>query len=118
MWTQALLILASASLSSLLTLALGFYLFDRHYKRRLMAELDQRADAYRQSFQEVLDDEAEKIGQTIETRVRRGVLDAVASLPSSEVIKDTTQSVVRTGVDLVEAGLSTFLGTKPRKPGT
>ncbi len=115
MWTQALLILASALLSSLLTLALGFYFFDRHYKKRLLVEIDGRADAYRQRFQEVLDDEVEKIGNTIETRVRQGVLDAVASLPSSEVIRGTTQSVVQTGVDLVESGLSTFLGT--RKPG-
>ncbi len=115
MWTQALLILASAALSSLTTLALGYYLFESRYKPRLMAEVDQRAEAYRRRFQEVLDAEAEKLGETLETRVRQGVLDAVASLPSSEVIQGTTQTVVQTGVDLVEAGLSTFLGT--RKPG-
>lgn len=116
MWTQALLILASASLSSLLTLALGFYLFDRHYKQRLLADIDERVAAYQQQFQDVLDDEGEKLGRNIENRVRQGVLDAVASLPSTEVIQGTTQNVVQTGVDLVEAGLSTFLGAKkPRK---
>ncbi len=115
MWTEALLILASASLSSLLTLALGFYLFDRHYKKRLLLEIDARAETYRQRFQQVLDGEVEKLGETVETRVRQGVLDAVASLPSTEVIQGTTQSVVQTGVDIVEAGLSTFLGQ--RKPG-
>ena len=115
MLTYAVMILASASLSSLLTLGLGFYYFDRRYKERLLTEIDARADAYRRSFQAVLDDEVERVGQTIETRVRQGVLDAVASLPSSEVLQGTTQSVVQTGVDLVEAGLSTFLGTKPRK---
>ncbi len=114
MWTQALMILASALLSSVLTLALGFYYFDRRYKEQLTAELDQRAEAYRRRFQEILDQEAEKLGKNIETRVRQGVLDAVASLPSTEVIQETTQSVVKTGVDLMEAGLSTFLGTKPR----
>ena len=113
MWTDALLILASALLSSLLTLALGFYLFDRHYKPRLLAEIDDRADAYRQQFEELLDAEVETVGETIERRVRQGVLDAVASLPSSEVIQGTTQSAVKTGVDLVEAGLSAFLGKKP-----
>ena len=115
MWTQALLVLASASLSSVLTLALGFYIFDRHYKQRLLSELDDHAETYRQRFQEILDEEGEKIGADIETRVRQGVLDAVASLPSSEVIQETTHNVVQTGVDLMEAGLSTFLGTKPRK---
>ncbi len=113
MWTQALMILAGAVISSVLTLALAYWLFDRHYKARLMKEIDQRADAHRERFQEVLDQEVDKVGKTIETRVRQGVLDAVASLPSTEVIQETTQSVVRTGVDLVEAGLSTFLGKKP-----
>ena len=115
MWIQALIILASAVLASCLTLALGFYFFDRHYKQRLMDEIDARADAHRERFKQVLDDEVEHVGQTIETRVRQGVLDAVASLPSSEVVQGTTQNVVQTGVDLVEAGLSTFLGKKPTK---
>ena len=115
MWTQALMILASALIASMLTLALGFYLFDRHYKRRLMNEIDARADAHRQRLREMLDDEVDKAGRTIETRVRQGVLDAVAALPSSEVIQGTTQNVVQTGVDLVEAGLSTLLGKKPNK---
>ncbi len=114
MWTQALMILASALLASSLTLALGFYYFDRRYKKRLMAEIDARADAYRQLFQEVLDEEVESVGRTIETRVRQGVLDAVASLPSSEIVQGATQNVLHTGVDMVEAGLSTLLGKKPR----
>ncbi len=115
MWTQALMILGGAVLSSVLTLALAYYFFEHRYKQRLLKEIDQLADAQRQRFKEVLDEEVEKAGETIETRVRQGVLDAVASLPTSEVIQETTQSVVRTGVDLVEAGLSTFLGKKPRK---
>ena len=114
-----LVILASASLSSLLTLALGFYLFDRRYKPRLMAEMDRRVDAYRRQFQELLDDEVERLGDTVESRVRQGVVDAVASLPSSEVVKGATQSVVKTGVDLVEAGLSGLLGSNKRdKPSS
>ncbi len=115
MWTQALMILAGAVVSSVLTLVLAYRYFDRYYKKRLMKEIDQRADDHRRRFQGMLDEEIEKAGKTVETRVRQGVLDAVASLPSSEVIQDTTQSVVQTGVDLVEAGLSTFLGKKPRK---
>ncbi len=115
MWPQALMILASALLSSFLTLALAFYYFDRHYKKRLLGEIDQRAEVYRRRIQHVLDQEIESAGKAIETRVRRGVLDAVASLPSTEVIQGTTQNVVKTGVDLVEAGLSKFLGAKPGK---
>ncbi len=115
MWTQVLLILGGAVVSSILTLVLAYRFFDRHYKTRLMKEIDERADTHRRRFQDMLDEEIEKAGDTVETRVRQGVLDAVASLPSSEVIQGTTQSVVQTGVDFVEAGLSTFLGKKPGK---
>lgn len=109
------MILAGAVVSSALTLGVAYYFFERHYRQRLEEELDQKVDEYQQRFQEVLDDEVRKVGTVIETRVRKGVLDAVASIPSSEVIQGTTQSVVQTGVDLVEAGLETFLGTKRKR---
>ncbi len=109
------MILIGAVLSSALTLGVAYYFFERHYKKRLEKELDEKADEYQERFQEVLDAEVQKVGTVIETKVRKGVLDAVASIPSSEVIQGTTQSVVQTGVDLVEAGLETFLGTKRKR---
>ena len=109
------MILGSAMLASACTLGLAGYLFDRRYKKRLEAELEERVEAYRRRFQAVLDEEIERLGDLIEERVRKGVLDAVASLPSSEVVRETTQSVARTGLDLMEAGLGTLLGAKPRK---
>ncbi len=89
------MILGSAVLASVCTLGLAGYLFDRRYKKRLEAELDERVEAYRKRFQ--------------------AVLDAVASLPSSEVLRETTRSAAKTGLDLMEAGLGTLLGTPRRK---
>ena len=118
MWIQALITVLGAVLSSALTLGLAYAFFEKHYKLRLQRELDEQVEDYLQRFRALLDEEVEKVekvGMTIETRVRKGVLDAVAALPSSEVIQGTAQSAVQTGVDLVETGLQAFLGTKPRK---
>lgn len=115
MWTQALLILASAVAASLMTLAVAYLLFERSYKQRLRREVDQQVDLYRQQFQEILDREGVKLGNLIEERVRKGVVDGVRSLSSPEHLQETTQSVVKTGVDLAEAGLSAILRTEPRK---
>jgi len=115
MWIQALLIVLGAVLSSALTLGLVYLFFEKRYKLRLQQEIDERVEVYLENFRDVLDEEVDKVGKTIETRVRKGVLDAVAALPSSAVIQETTQSAVQTGVDLVEAGLKTFLGGSSRK---
>lgn len=109
------MMLFGAMLSSVLTLGLGLFFFDRYYKQRLRREMDDRFDDYTRRLKEAIGEEAEKAGDLIEKKVRDGVLGAVASIPSSEVLQGTTQNVVRTGVDLVEAGLNTFLGAKPRK---
>ena len=115
MWTQALITLLGAMLSSALTLSLAFYFFERRYKDQLRREIEERADETIEQLRQVLDAEVEKAGDMVEERVRQGVLKAVASIPSSEVLQGTTQNVVQTGVDLVEAGLNTFLRSTPRK---
>ena len=113
--SQVLVIAASALLSSGLTLTLAFLLFDRSYKRRLQREIDERLAAFVRDLQRAIDQEVVKAGDLIETRVRQGMLEAIANIPSPQVIQKTTDTVVKTGVDLVEAGLNTFLGGKSRK---
>ena len=115
MWAQALIVLLGALVSSILTVGLGLFVFDRYYKSRLRDEADERIEDYTQRLRQAIGEEVDSAGEVIAQKVRTGVLDAVASIPSPEVLQETTQSVVRTGVDLVEAGLNTFLGTKPRK---
>ncbi|MEM7354365.1 MAG: hypothetical protein AAF657_26400 [Acidobacteriota bacterium] len=110
-----MLVLLGAVASSVLTLGLGFLFFDRYYKRRLEREMDERFSDYSQRLQATIAEEAEKAGDSIAKKVRVGVVEGITSIPSSEVLQGTTQNVVKTGVDLVEAGLSTFLGAKSRK---
>jgi len=109
-----LLVVTSALLSSGLTLTVAFYFFDRYYKHRLQREMDDRVAAYTKELQEAIDQEIVKAGDVIESKVQQGMLEAISSIPSSQVIQKTTDTVVKTGADLVEAGLSTFLGGRPR----
>lgn len=106
---------ASALLASILSLALAFWFFERYYKRRLKREIDEIFESYLERLRETLAEEASKAGDLMEKKVQHGLLAAVSNLPSPEVLQKTTDSVVKTGVDLVEAGLSTFLGNKSRK---
>ncbi|MEO1368939.1 MAG: hypothetical protein AAFX50_17315 [Acidobacteriota bacterium] len=89
-WWQLLLMVATAALSSLLTLALAYYVFDRRIRPDLEKQLDETLD---------------ELGADIEARVRRGVRDGVrdgvASLPSAEVIERATRTAARSSVDLL-----------------
>lgn len=116
MESPLLIILASAVAASLLTVVLAFYLFDRWYKKRLERELDERVDAYRRLFHEEFERHGERLGALIEERVRKGIVDGVAALPSPETLRETTRTVARTGVDLMEAGLGALLsGKRPKR---
>ena len=94
-------ILLTALLSSLLTLGLGYWIFDRRLKQRLLDEIDHHVAAA-----------VEEMGREVEERVKRGVIEGVASLPSTEVLAGAGRTAARSGVDLV----STLLGMG-RRPG-
>ena len=101
MLLQLLTILSTAVLSSLLTLALAYWYFDRRLKRRL----DQRLTELQEEF-----------GSVIQERVRRGVLEGVASIPSAEVLKDTGQTLSAAAGDLVRNSIGTLLGGSSADP--
>lgn len=101
MWMSLLWVLLTALLSSLFTLGLGYWVFDRHLKQRLLDEIDHHVDAA-----------VEEMGREVEARVKQGVVDGVASLPSTEVLAGAGRTAARSGVDMV----STLLGMG-RRPG-
>ncbi|MEM9556528.1 MAG: hypothetical protein AAGC60_19880 [Acidobacteriota bacterium] len=95
--TLAIALLA-AVVSSLLTLGGAWWIYRHRVREQLERELEDRVRS-------ALDD----LGEVVEARVRRGVLDAVASLPSTELLADTTRTAARTGAQIVGAGLDTLL---------
>ncbi len=106
MLTQFLFALLTAVLASALTLGAAYYLFQRRWRPRLEDELRAR--------EAELDKKLEDYGEEIRERVRQGIVDGVAAIPSSETIREGTRSLAKTGADIVSAGLETLLGTSSR----
>lgn len=101
---EVLTIVATAVLTSVCTLGVVWWVYTRRLRPALEQELERKIAR--------LEDE---LGQLIRARVRQGVLDAVASLPSTNVLRETQKTMVRTAGDLVEGGLAVLWGEKPKR---
>jgi hypothetical protein len=99
MLVEAVKILATALLSSAVTL----WLVALYFRRYLLPQVER-------DFQQVIDRAIEEMGRTVEERVKKGVLEGVASIPSAEMLQSTTRAAAQTGVDLVGAGINALLG--------
>ena len=97
---QSLIVIITALLSSIFTVVLAWYVYKRYLARSVEAQLDARL---------------EELGELIESRVRKGVLDAVASIPSTEVLRGATDTVAKTGATLIQEGLNTLLGGRKKR---
>lgn len=101
MLSQALVILLTALLSSLFTLGLAYY-----FLRKLIQERGE------ETVKEITERFKNEVGPELEQRVAQGVRSGFASLPSREVIRDTTRNMAKTGVDIVGDTLKPFLKPK------
>lgn len=106
MLTELAKILATALVSSLVTLWMIALFFNRVLLPRLERD-----------FQEKIDLAIEEMGRTVEERVKRGVLDGVAAIPSTEMLQNTTRAAAQTGIDLVGAGIDALLGGRRDRRG-
>lgn len=98
MLSQFGVVIATALLSSVFTLGIGYVVLHRYMRKQFEAGLK---EAIRRINAEV--------GPEIESRVKKGVRDGVKSLPSREVLKETTWNMARTGAELVNEGIKPFL---------
>ena len=100
-------IIATAVLSSLLTLCVVAIWAHFYFQPRL-----------RNSLQEELDEQVESaakvLSERVEEGVRRGLVEGVRNLPSREVLEGASRSLARTGAELVSDRLNQIFGG-PRK---
>ena len=97
------MLLAVAVVSSLLTLGLlvlGVRYWWQHTGRE---EVERRVDEMGDELQE-----------KIRHGVKQGIADGIDDLPK-DVVRSTTRSMTQTGMDIVEEGISTLLGSPPRR---
>jgi hypothetical protein len=94
--------LLTALLSSAVTLGLGYLALRRWWLPRIEAEVEAR---YRAHLAEALD----RLGEVVQERVRRGVVEGAAELSSPEGLRGTAESVAgslgKVGAELLARGL-------------
>lgn len=101
MLSQLGIVVATAMLSSLLTLGIGYLVLQGYMRRQFEAGL-------RETIRRI----NAEVGPEIEARVKKGVKEGVKSLPTREVLKETTWNMARTGAELVNEGIKPFLKKK------
>jgi len=105
---QVIMIVATAVLSCLLTVAVAAAFF-RVYAARVEQRLEQR-------LHDKLAETAEEVGEAIEIRLRKVVRDAVGDFKSAGLAAGATRSVAITGAELVQEGLRILMGGSPKPP--
>jgi uncharacterized membrane protein YfbV (UPF0208 family) len=108
MVAQLLILFATALLSSLFTCAGLWWL----YQHRLRQALDEQLAVALEELDARLQTAIGTLGDTVEERVRTGVVKGVAAIPSHDVLADTTRTVAKTGAQLAERGLNVLLGRR------
>lgn len=93
MWTQALIVVSTSLLTSVLTLGLAWLLFDRYLKARIRAEVEVTA---------------EQLGSRFKQQVSEGVREGIGN-GLSDLRKKAAKSAARGGFDLIEENLNLWL---------
>jgi hypothetical protein len=110
MFPELLLAVLTAVLAALLasacTLGAAWWLWERRLRPRVEADFEARLAAVRA-----------EMGETIRERVRQGILDGVAAIPSLDVVRGAQKTVADAAVELVRGGLSSLLGGPGRPRG-
>lgn len=99
MLQTAFVIMATAMLSSAITLACAWLWLQRTWRR----EMERRLDALH-----------DDIGRTVEVRTRRAVAEALSDVNAGDVLRDATWKAARSGSDLLSEGFTAFFGKRKR----
>lgn len=91
----AVLVLATAVLSSAITLIAGSWMMRRYWEKEMELRLRQLHD---------------DIGRTVETRVRRAVTESLADPRPADLLRESTWKAAKSGSDLLSDSLSTLIG--------
>jgi hypothetical protein len=94
-----IVILATALLSSAITLVCAWLWLQRSWRK----EMEQR-------LRELHDD----IGHTVEVRTRRAVAEALADINAGDVLRDATWKAARSSSDFLSEGLTAIFGKRRR----
>lgn len=95
-----LLMVATAVLTSALTLAVAWYVL----QPIIAKEVDQRLLALH-----------DDISRTLEIKVKRAVVESLAEIDTVDVLRDTTWKAAKTGTEILSDSLSSLWGKKTKR---
>lgn len=99
MLQTAFVIMATAILSSAITLACAWLWLQRSWRQ----EMEKRLDALH-----------DDIGRTVEVRTRRAVAEALADINAGDVLRDATWKAARSGSDFLSEGFTALFNKRKR----
>ncbi len=108
-----ILILATALLSSVLTLLLALAWWRAFLKKRLEAELEEVANRLRERVKEGVTEAGRDLLPAFRQEVEAGFRDALTRGIAESLIDKTAGTVLRKGASLVEQGLNLVSGATP-----
>jgi hypothetical protein len=91
--------------SAVVTLFVAYSVFTRVLLPQVREQVDKE-------FDEKLNIAVDLLSEEVRKSVKQGVLQAVAEIPSAEVLRETTQTIAKTGIDIMGVGLDVMRGRR------
>ncbi|PCJ42371.1 MAG: hypothetical protein COA99_08245 [Moraxellaceae bacterium] len=106
---QVTTIIITAVLSSLFTISLGFFLIQRFWRENAEKTTQKYLERLKEEMGPVIE---ERVKKGVKRGVKEGVRDGISSMASGDVIRETTRSMAKTGVDIVGETLKPLLSRR------
>ncbi len=104
MTTDIVLVIFTAVITTVLTLAAAWFLYRRYLERMIVTWIDEKAD---------------ELGRQLEGRVRegvrKGIKDGVSDV-GDNVVRRTAESAAKTGFGMIEDGMNLWFRAGRKKP--
>lgn len=112
MLTTLVIVIATAALSSLLTLGLGYWLYEIRWRARLEKRIAELAEVLEARVHKGVKEAGIELLPEFQARVEAGFRNALTSMPE----KGAT-AMAKAGASLIEDGLNTLFGrdTPPKR---
>ena len=114
---QLLAIAATAVCSSLLTWLVAALWWKLRLQRQLEARLDALGETLEQRVRNGVLSAGEELAPAFRGEVEQGFRKALIAVASGEDIDDSVRAMARNSMDLVNSGLSALLGREARRKG-
>jgi hypothetical protein len=98
-------IIFTAIASAAITLSITYYLIMRIWLPQLRRQIDQE-------FDEKLEVAIGALSTEVRDSVRQGVLQAITEIPTTDTLKGTTQTMAKTGAEIMGMGLDVMRGKR------